>query len=148
VTARVHLRAGAGAPEMVRHPLEESDRLAWQAEAAVGLLERFGELVSVALAAVAADDEDAFAAALAERERLVALLEPLLGDLAQARRRAGTFATPRASEALAEILRPVDEALHYAQLLHSRLADEVSGRATRPEPPRAPRRAKPIALVS
>lgn len=117
------------------HPLEESERLAWQAEQAVTLLERFGELVGIALDAVGDGDEPAFVAALAERERLMVLLQPLLGDLAKARRHADGFATPCASEALAEILRPVDEALRYAQLLHARLADEMSERVVEHERP-------------
>jgi hypothetical protein len=49
---------------------------------------------------------------------------------------------PRA--AIAVILRPVDEALRHAQLLHVRLADEVRSRAVRtPHASRAP-----LALVS
>lgn len=124
------------------HPLEESDRLAWQAEAAVSMLERFGELVGIALDALGASDDEGFAAALAERERLVALLEPLLGELALARQRARTYPAPRASEALAEILRPVDEALHYAQLLHARLVDEVTVREQGLWPTASRRRAR------
>lgn len=139
------------------HPLEESGRLAWQATAAVGLLERFGDLLMVALDAVGQGDDDVLDAALAERERLVAQLEPLLAALAGAREAAsgwsGIDAALRAEvrgaaasamsavadaagavsasrAAIAVILRPVDEALRHAQHLHLRLADEVRDRTT------------------
>ena len=132
-------RSGAAHAVLTPHPLEDSERLAWQAEAAVSLLERFGELVGIALDALGASDDDGFEAALAERERLVALLEPLLVELAQARHRAHTYPAPRASQALAGILRPVDEALRYANLLHARLVDVVAVReqgGARPTPRR------------
>ena len=138
-------RSDTSLPIPAPHPLEESERLAWQAEAAVSLLERFGELVGIALDAVGAGDDAAFASALAERARLVLLLEPLLDELAQARYRARTYAAPLATEALAEILRPVDEAVRYARLLHARLVDEVSERERSQRPPARRRRA---ALVS
>ena len=111
------------------HPLEESDRLAQQATAAVGLLERFGDLVTVALEAVGAGDDAMLRAVLDERERLVRDLEPVLAALAAARQsladRPDAGVASRA--AVASILRPVDQALRYAQLLHIRLTDEVGG---------------------
>ncbi|AHG87705.1 hypothetical protein J421_0168 [Gemmatirosa kalamazoonensis] len=132
------------APAYPVHPLEASDRLAWQATAAVGLLERFGDLVMVALDAVGSRDDEALAAALAERERLMAQLQPLLADLATARLSASELelAGPYSRRAVATILGPVDEALRYANLLHARLTDEVSEQAppapvARPRPRRA-----------
>jgi hypothetical protein len=126
------------------HPLEDSDRLAWQATAAVDLLERFGDLLSVALEAVGSGDDAALQGALVERERLLVQLEPLLAALARARdgvARASGVGT-HAHQALGAILRPVDEALRHAQLLHERLSDEVAER-----PATVARRA-PVALVS
>lgn len=129
----------AAAPAASLHPFEESGRLAWQVTAAVGLLERFGDLLMVALDAVGAGDDVALAAALSERGRLVAQLEPLLAALAAARESAGRWVPPDADDAsaraahasraaIAVILRPVDAALRNAQHLHLRLADEVRGR--------------------
>lgn len=116
----------ASAPRAA-HPLEDSDRLAWQATAAVGLLERFGDLLAVALEAVGSGDDAALNAALVEREQVLVQLEPLLAALARARdavaRAPGSG--PHARQALAGILRPVDQALRHAQLLHERLTDEV-----------------------
>jgi hypothetical protein len=154
----------------VSNPLEESDRLAWQATAAVGLLERFGDLLTVALDAVGRGDDAALARALAERDRLVDQLEPLLAALASARETAGAWAdaSTRATlgeaadaaaaasaatagaagavsatrAAVAVILRPVDEALRHAKHLHLRLADEVGHRV---RPPRRDR--TPVVLV-
>jgi len=126
-------------------PLEASGRLAWQATAAVGLLERFGDLVTVALQAVGSGDDATLDAALGERERLLRQLEPLLGDLAAARHAMtdGLVAGSNAQRAVETILRPVDDALRYAKLLHVRLADEVSGRPM----PATPRQRAPLALV-
>lgn len=138
------------------HPLEDSERLAWQATSAAHLLERFGDLLTVALEAVGDSDDAALLAALGERDRLVSQLEPLLADLAVARQSLGAWrfvggsvdGPAGASErALAGILRPVDEALRYAQLLHVRLADEVRDRAERTDAGRTPRRGAPVALV-
>jgi len=136
--------AASGADSDAAHPLEESGRLAWQASAAVGLLERFGDLLTVALEAVGSGDDEALDAALAERERLVAQLEPLLAALAAARESASAWVPPRAGDdaaasrgasasraAIAVILRPVNEALRHAQHLHLRLTDEVRGREAR-----------------
>lgn len=123
--------SGAGGP--VRHPLEDSDRLAWQATAAVRLLERFGAQLLVALDAVGGGDDAGLEAALLERDRLVTQLEPLLAALAEARaltrdwpggaRPAG--APTNSQAALALILAPVDDALEHAQHLHRRLTDET-----------------------
>ena len=142
------------APAYPVHPLEASDRLAWQATAAVGLLERFGDLVMVALDAVGSRDDAALHAALAERERLMAQLQPLLADLASARLGASELelAGPYSRRAVATILRPVDEALRYANLLHARLTDEVSEQTpiARPQPQRQPQpqpRRAALALV-
>lgn len=120
---------GSSAP---RHPLEDSDHLAWQATAAVRLLERFGALLLVALDAVGRSDDAALDEALVERDRLVRQLEPLLAALAEARALVRDWpAAPRApadsasQRALTLILAPVDDALQHAQLLHKRLADET-----------------------
>lgn len=128
------------------HPLEHSDRLAHQATEAVGLLERFGDLVTVALEAVGAGDDAALRAALDERERLTVQLGPLLADLAAARQQVSRdeVAGPNARRALATILYPVDQALRYAKLLHARLADEVPLRAA---PGATPVRRGPLTLV-
>jgi hypothetical protein len=113
-----------------RHPLEDSDHLAWQATAAVRLLERFGAQLLVALDAVGRSDDPALDAALLERDRLVAQLEPLLAALAEARARVRDWPTSPSADsasqqALTLILAPVDDALQHAQLLHKRLADET-----------------------
>jgi hypothetical protein len=116
-------------PDASRHPLEDSDQLAWQATTAVSLLERFGDLVVVALDAVGRGADAELEQALAERGALVAELQPLLGALASARQ--FMSATPphtAAARAVDEILAPVDDALRHAQLLHSRLSDEVRER--------------------
>lgn len=141
--AAAHARA-AREPLPFEHPLEASGRLAAQATAAVGLLERFGDLVTVALEAVGSRDDVALRAALAERERLLGQLEPLLADLAAARQRVldETLGGPNARRALSTILRPVDEALRYANLLHVRLTDEIAD-----QPPAAPARTDRAPLV-
>jgi hypothetical protein len=128
---------------LAAHPLEDSDRLAWQATAAVDLLERFGDLLTIALDAVGSGDDVALGEALVEREQLLVQLEPLLAALASARERVAEspVSGTHARSALASILRPVDEALRHAQLLHVRLADEVSDRPT------TPARRSPLALV-
>jgi len=111
------------------HPLEDSDRLAWQATASVSLLERFGDLVVVALDAVGRGDDAALLSALTERELLMQQLQPLLGALAGARQyMAGAPPHTAAARAVEEILAPVDDALRHAQVLHSRLSDEVRER--------------------
>ncbi len=114
-------------------------RLEDEAATAVALLERFGELLGVALAAAGSGDDAALDAAVAERSWVMAELEPLLASLAAARARArGTAhgakgrrrALPPAVDAatVAHILEPVDEALRHARLLHERLTDEVGRR--------------------
>ena len=115
-----------------RHPLEDSDRLAWQASAAVSLLERFGAQLLVALDAVGRGNDPELDAALLERDRLVTQLEPLLAVLAEARATvrswpspAGAGADSASQRALALILAPVDDALEHAQHLHRRLSDET-----------------------
>jgi hypothetical protein len=137
--------AAAVAEAVVPHPLEDSARLAWQASAAVGLLERFGDLLAVALDAVGNGHDATLAGALAERERLMLQLEPLLAALAGARQGVSAIegeAGANARRALAMILRPVDEALRHAQHLHLRLSDEVT---ERPMTGRA--RGAPLALI-
>jgi hypothetical protein len=121
-----------------RHPLEDSDHLAWQATAAVRLLERFGAQLLVALDAVGRFDDAGLDAALVERDRLVAQLEPLLAALADARARvrdwpriSGAASNSATQQALTLILAPVDDALQHAQLLHRRLTDETREVLTR-----------------
>jgi flagellar protein FliS len=108
-------------------------RLEDEAATAVALLERFGDLLGVALDAAGSGDDDALEAAVAERAWVMAELEPLLASLAAARRRARGGRAPRRAPAdeaaLARILGPVDEALGHARLLHERLTDEVGRRA-------------------
>ena len=125
VAAPVVIERPADPP--LAHPLEASDRLAWQATAAVALLERFGDLVLIAREAAGDGDDDLLRAALAERGRLLIELQPLLADLAVARQQVSRdeVAGPNARRALATILQPVDQALRYANLLHERLADEL-----------------------
>ena len=147
--------SSSDAPARSRHPLEDSDHLAWQATAAVRLLERFGAQLLVALDAVGRSDDPALDAALLERDRLVAQLEPLLASLAEARARVrdwpaagparGAPVDSASQQALTLILAPVDDALQHAQHLHKRLADEtrdVIERRTRApaRPPAAVRR--------
>jgi hypothetical protein len=115
-----------------RHPLEDSDRLAWQVSAAVGLLERFGAQLLVALDAVGRGNDPELDAALLERDRLVGQLEPLLAALAEARATVRSWPSPSGAgagsashRALALILAPVDDALEHAQHLHRRLSDET-----------------------
>jgi hypothetical protein len=146
--------SAAGAPSSAgdgarRHPLEDSDRLAWQAEAAVSLLERFGALLTVALDAVGRADDAALGAALAERDHLVAQLEPLLAALADARAAVRDWpGDPGAgSRALSLILAPVDDALEHAQHLHRRLADETRDALARRARPAARPRRTALALV-
>jgi hypothetical protein len=118
-------------PDVVagRHPLEDSEQLAWQATDAVSLLERFGDLVIVALDAVGRGADDELERALRDRGALVQELQPLLGALAAAREyMIGCPPHTAAARAVAEILAPVDDALRHAQLLHSRLSDEVRER--------------------
>ncbi len=120
-------------PGAVRSRLED------EAATAVALLERFGELLGVALAAAGSGDDAALDAAVAERSWVMAELEPLLASLAAARARARGAAPgargrrralPSAVDAatVARILAPVDEALRHARLLHERLTDEVGRR--------------------
>lgn len=125
---------GAGA---VRARLED------EAATAVALLERFGDLLGVALTAAGDGDDDALDAAVAERAWVMAELEPLLASLSAAR---GASRRPRAGAlgarrrpafppavdpvTLARILAPVDEALRHARLLHERLSTEAGRRGT------------------
>jgi hypothetical protein len=120
-------------PGAVRARLED------EAATAVALLERFGDLLGVALAAAGRGDDAALDVAVGERAWVMAELEPLLASLAAAR--AQTRTQPRAPAGrrralpaavdpatLALILAPVDDALRHARLLHERLADEVGRR--------------------
>jgi hypothetical protein len=146
---RVSEQRVSAEPRAPLSQLDASGRLAWQATAAVGLLERFGDLVTVALEAVGSGDDEALDAALGERERLLRQLEPLLGDLAAARSTMtdGLVDGSNAQRAVATILRPVDDALRYANLLHVRLAAAVADRRV-PSASAAPSgRRAPLALV-
>ena len=112
-------------------------RLEDEAATVVALLERFGELLSVALAAAGSGDDAALDAAVSERAWVMAELEPLLASLTAARARARGPAggrrtlLPALDAATVErILVPVDEALGHARLLHERLTDEVGRRTT------------------
>lgn len=131
VTASAPAVAPWDGPGAVRSRLED------EAATAVALLERFGDLLGVALAAAGSGDDEALEAALAERAWVMAELEPLLASLAAARVRASTRVAGRRPRtlrppvdvaALARILAPVDEALGHARLLHERLTDEVGRR--------------------
>lgn len=96
--------------------------LARDAAAVVVLLERFGDLLADALDAAGRGAEEEFAVAVAERGRVTAALGNRLAALALARqvaRRDGV--TPGEITAA---LRPVDQALRHAQLLHDRVADD------------------------
>jgi hypothetical protein len=124
-------------------------RLEDEAATAVALLERFGDLLGVALQAAGDGDDAALDAAVAERAWITAELGPLLASLAAARgraRAADAAAAGRAAgagdapaldvdalaldgAALAGILDPVDSALSHARLLHERLTDEAGRRA-------------------
>jgi hypothetical protein len=141
-----------------RHPLEDSDRLAWQVSAAVRLLERFGAQLLVALDAVGRGDDPELDAALLERDRLVGQLEPLLAALAEARAIVRAWPSPSGAgvesvshHSLALILAPVDDALEHAQLLHRRLSDEtrgvLAGRGRESAPGRRARRGGSVVLV-
>jgi hypothetical protein len=115
-------------------------RLEDEAATAVALLERFGDLLAVALGAAGSGDDEGLEAAVAERAWVMAELEPLLASLAAAREQARSAARLAAlgrrrglppavdASALARILAPVDEALGHARLLHERLTDEVERR--------------------
>ena len=132
-------------PGAVRARLED------EAATAVALLERFGDLLAVALDAAGRGDDAALDAALGERAWVMAELGPLLASLAAARARVRPrrVGGPRATRAavpgadrrprplpapldaatLAGILDPVDDALRHARLLHERVADEVGRKA-------------------
>ena len=110
-------------------------RLEDEAATTVALLERFGDLLSVALEAAGSGDDAALDAAVSERAWVMAELGPLLASLAAARDGARAAAAPHTLPApvdaatLARILDPVNEALRHARLLHERLSDEVGRRA-------------------
>jgi hypothetical protein len=130
---------GTGAVAPWDAPGAARARLEDEAATTVALLERFGDLLGVALDAAGSGDDAALDAAVAERAWVMAELEPLLGSLAAARRRGRRDRRPAAGRArgsapvdaaeLARILGPVDEALRHARLLHERLTDEVGRRA-------------------
>jgi hypothetical protein len=129
-------------PGAVRARLED------EAATAVALLERFGDLLGVALDAAGRGDDDALEAAVAERAWVMAELEPLLASLAAARgrargqagrppspapaqgkrRRAGALPPAVDAATVARITAPVDDALRHARLLHERLTDQVGRR--------------------
>ena len=130
-------------PGAVRARLED------EAATAVALLERFGDLLGVALDAAGRGDDAALDAAVGERAWVMAELGPLLASLAAARARPRRAGAPRAARptvpgagrrpralpapldaaTLAGILDPVDDALRHARLLHERVADEVGRKA-------------------
>ena len=87
-------------------------RLEDEAVTAVALLERFGDLLAVALDA-----------AVAERAWVVSELRPLLAALREAKRSGAHV--PAEAARLAQVLAPVDVALRQAGLLHERLTDDV-----------------------
>jgi hypothetical protein len=113
--------AGGGAPDRATQALEA------QAALAVALLERFGGELVLALEAVGRGDDAAFDAAVAERERLVDCLMPVLVPLAAARREAAGVEAHDAS--CAGALARVDAALAHARHLHGLVADELRERA-------------------
>lgn len=98
------------------------DRLAHDAAAVVALLERFGALLTDALDAAGRGADDEFATAVGERARVTAALRPRLATL-NAARRALRHAPAAEADRLAAVLRPVDDAVEYARLLHLRVTD-------------------------
>jgi hypothetical protein len=98
-------------------------RLEDEAVTAVALLERFGDLLAVALDAAGRGAEDALDAAVAERAWVVSELRPLLAALREAKRSGAHV--PAEAARLAQVLAPVDVALRQAGLLHERLTDDV-----------------------
>lgn len=110
--------------------------LARDAAAIVVLLERFGDLLAEALDAAGRGADEEFAVAVAERTRVTTALGARLSALADARQVARRDGIPDAQ--IAAVLRPVDEALRYAQLLHDRVTDEVDA---------APRTDRGVALT-
>jgi len=92
------------------------------ADAIVVLLERFGDLLADALSAAGRGADEEFAVAVAERARVTTALGNRLAALAIARRMARRNGATAAE--LRDALRPVDEALRHAQLLHDRVADD------------------------
>jgi hypothetical protein len=142
VSAAVALTAPApwDGPGAARSRLED------EAATTVALLERFGDLLGVALDAAGSGDDLALEAALEERAWVMRELEPLLASLATARavtrpaaraargrvraaRPRRSLAQPLEPAVVDELLAPVDEALRHARLLHERLTDEVGRRA-------------------
>ncbi|GJG86633.1 hypothetical protein tb265_18140 [Gemmatimonadetes bacterium T265] len=107
----VGVTVGGGAPALAR-----------EAAAVVILLERFGGLLADALDAAGRGADDEFAVAVAERARVTTALGNRLARLAILRQIARRNGASAAEVAMA--LRPVDDALRHAQLLHDRIADE------------------------
>ena len=104
-------------------PAAARARLDDEAATAVALLERFGDLLAVALDAAGRGAGEALDAAVAERAWVVAELRPLLASLGEARATRPRSAAQAAE--LARVLAPVDEALRHAGLLHTRITDEM-----------------------
>ena len=114
----------------------QTPALARDAAAVVILLERFGDLLTEALDAAGRGADEDFAVAVAERTRVTAALGTRLAALAVARQVARRDGVTEAQ--IEAALRPVDDALRHAQLLHERVADDVvppaPGRAVRDRP--------------
>lgn len=140
-------------PAVTPYPLGASsaEAVVVQAEAAVHLLERFAAELGDAAAAADDGDVEALGLALAERERLLARLGPLLAPLAAARREVASEATRGhegeqwpdgwdagwADTACAVALARVDAALATAQRLHAELHARVAALRALPEAPAA-----------
>ncbi len=125
------VRAAASAPGLAgSEPAASADpaaiaTLARDAAVVVILLERFGDLLADALDAAGRGADEELAVAVGERTRVTAALGNRLAALAitrQVARRHGATTTQ-----ITATLRPVDDALYHAQLLHDRVTDNEDG---------------------
>ncbi|HEY0777150.1 MAG TPA: hypothetical protein VGD56_04210 [Gemmatirosa sp.] len=101
----------------------QTPALARDAATVVILLERFGDLLTEALDAAGRGADEDFAVAIAERTRVTTALGTRLAALAVARQVARRDGVTEAE--IDAALRPVDDALRHAQLLHDRIAEDV-----------------------
>lgn len=99
--------------------------LARDTAAVVVLLERFGDLLADALDAAGRGADEELAVAVAERTRVTAALGNRLAALAITRQVARRDGATTAQ--ITAALRPVNDALYHAQLLHDRVNDNQDG---------------------